>query len=234
MDGVLKALRSPVAKWITRGLLYGLGAIFLKLGVDPPEGVDEQAASAAEAIVGILMMVAAAVIDYVHHKKDLAEPPKGFVRLPMLLLLALVPVLVLAAGCDMATRDAQLLQVEAMKQIRGEWFNYHRTMSGQIRSDKTQLLDLAFAVDLERNAVDGAVAVEKVKELIAKRQQKAGEVETNLAALDGQFQQRIDLLNRTIELGSTTADTLNAWAQVQVLLHQEATTPTILPMLLGP
>lgn len=146
------------------------------------------------------------------------------------LLMAIAAAVVLA-GCSPATRESQLIQVEVLKQVRSEWQNHHKALTDQIRADKAQALDLAFRVDLAADAEDGKVPVERVYEHIAKRREKVAEVDANLDALDAQFQQRIDLVNRAIELGAVTAETLDAWAQVQLLLHNEATNPTLIPLL---
>ena len=140
----------------------------------------------------------------------------------------------LVAGCSTATRESQATQTALLEQVRSEWIVYHQKTIQQIRSDKRALLDLAFQVDLRAAAdPEGKVPVETVNQLIAKREQKMAEVEQGLAALNQDFAERLRLIDRGLRLGRTTAETLSAWAQVQMLLRNEASEPVLLPVLFG-
>lgn len=146
--------------------------------------------------------------------------------LPLILALATL------AGCGL--QESQDMQLAVLKQVKHEWVAYHQIVRQQIRSDKLAWLDLTFQVDLQAAAdADDKVPMEKVKELIAKRAALAATVDQNLLLLDADVAERIALIDRGIELGNVTRQTLDAWAQVELILREEAANPTLLPMLLG-
>ena len=149
-------------------------------------------------------------------------------------LVSLVFLAGLASGC--VSMRSQEAQVAVLRQVRDEFIKYHRVARGQIEGDKTGWLDMAFRVDLADAAAksaDGKLTVAEVTALVKQRGVKDKEVRAGLVALDNDFAQRLALIDRGIELGKVTLETLSAWAQVQAVLRAEAQSPVILPALLG-
>jgi len=67
--------RPLIAKYLTRAVLYGMTFVAAKLATDAPDG--DTATKIAEWGASAACAGAAMLIDYLHHKKDLAEvPPK--------------------------------------------------------------------------------------------------------------------------------------------------------------
>lgn len=101
MNGIVKVLRSPLAKVLERLIAYGAVALLMSLGLGEPEAQEEVAAwvpGLAFTLAGALLLGAQLLLDLWHHKKDRAEPPPaGFTDLPVLAVLAAVALLV--AGC---------------------------------------------------------------------------------------------------------------------------------------
>jgi len=109
MDAVLKAMRTPLAKWITRLLLYGVGLLVALMGMEVPEEAETQAGQIGEAAAGLLMILAGMGIDYLHHRTDKREMPdlgrgarRGAARMSTLLLLALAAA---GAGIGVGCQD---------------------------------------------------------------------------------------------------------------------------------
>jgi hypothetical protein len=102
MNGIVKVLRSPLAKVLERLIAYGAVALLMSLGLGEPEAQEEVAAwvpALAFTLAGALLLGAQLLLDLWHHKKDRAEPPPaGFADLPVLVILAAVATL-LVAGC---------------------------------------------------------------------------------------------------------------------------------------
>ena len=79
MDTIRKLIndygRPLLAKWITRGLLYGGAALAAKLSIDSPK--DDTMTEVGGWIAAGLCAAAALLLDRWHAKKDLAqEPPR--------------------------------------------------------------------------------------------------------------------------------------------------------------
>jgi len=73
-EQIARLVRTPLVKWTTRILLYGLGPLWAKLGVDAAN-LEGPAAAMGEGIGTALAWAVAAAIDLIHHRKDRAEPP---------------------------------------------------------------------------------------------------------------------------------------------------------------
>jgi len=73
-DLINKWGRPLLAKWVTRGLLYGGAALAAKLSIDAPKN-DTVAEVGGWVAAGVCALLAL-LIDRWHAKKDLAEPPK--------------------------------------------------------------------------------------------------------------------------------------------------------------
>jgi len=68
-DKIIELLRKPVAKIITRLILYGLVALFAKLGIDKANA-NETATALGEGLTSLVLFTLAAWIDKKHHDKD--------------------------------------------------------------------------------------------------------------------------------------------------------------------
>jgi len=77
MNGLTDLLRKPLAKFIERGILYGLAALFGVLGTTMPDGLLPGVPQTAEWLAALLLLGGAAGLDYWHHKKDRAYPHNG-------------------------------------------------------------------------------------------------------------------------------------------------------------
>lgn len=130
-----------------------------------------------------------------------------------ILIFALVALLAVGAGCQ-SFENSQRLQNLVMLQVRDEWVKHHETLTGQIAKDKAALIVQAWRASLKMAVgEDGKIALAAVLEKDAKRQVLEDEVKANLVALDGEFQERIDLLDRGIALGTFTLDAMSQWSR---------------------
>jgi hypothetical protein len=69
---IVKALRNPLAKLITRAVGYGLAVVYARAGIESAEaGAD--AAALSEAIVAAVMALLTAGADLLHHRADRAR-----------------------------------------------------------------------------------------------------------------------------------------------------------------
>ncbi len=75
METIINFLRAPASKIITRAILYGLTAIFAKLGIDAAEASGPSAAI-SDAVVTVLFLVLSAIVDRLHHNAD-TKPQVG-------------------------------------------------------------------------------------------------------------------------------------------------------------
>lgn len=66
MASIIQVFRKPLAKIITRAVLYGLTSW---LGVSAAQA-DEPATKVAEGVAALLLLIATGLLDRWHHKKD--------------------------------------------------------------------------------------------------------------------------------------------------------------------
>jgi len=205
---ILKALYASRKAWVggITVLLTGLFAVW----IGPALGLDaDQSAAIAVAIVaaGVAIIAGIAVED--HGTKSAGGGPP----VAMLLVLAL-GLAVAAGGCQQSYVSSQMAQLAAMKQVRIEMEGYHEQVLVQIQADKEQAISFAWKLDL-KDATDaqGNVPITVVMAKEAQRQVKQGEVRANLRRLDGEFGQRLKLLDRTILLGEFTLDSMGQWTR---------------------
>jgi acetyl-CoA acetyltransferase len=73
-EQIIKALRTPIAKFISRAVLYGLGVVYAAAGIDVGQ-VETDAAGIVEVVVAGVSFALAMAIDYAHHIADKADMP---------------------------------------------------------------------------------------------------------------------------------------------------------------
>jgi hypothetical protein len=71
---LIKALRTPIAKLVTRAVGYSLAFIYAKAGIDAGE-ISDDTAAVANAMVAIIIGGMTALADYLHHKADRNQMP---------------------------------------------------------------------------------------------------------------------------------------------------------------
>ena len=153
MKEVLPLMRQPVAKILTRLILYGLVALFGQLGVEQFEAGNE-AAALGLAGADLLLLVVGVLIDRYHHKKDtaLGATNAAMLRFPpghVPILILCLSGAVLLAGCG-GFSQSQALQLGVMRQFRAEMVAYHEKVKTQIEGDKTNALTIAWKWSLEQ------------------------------------------------------------------------------------
>lgn len=74
MTQITDIIRRPGVKMLTRLILYGLAAILAKLGAATATA-EGPAEAIAEGVFAAGALIAAALLDRWHHKRDLAETP---------------------------------------------------------------------------------------------------------------------------------------------------------------
>jgi len=72
MQMIQEMMRKPLAKILTRAVVYGLGALLAVAGVqDAQAEAAGLAAPIAEGLAGAILLIAGALLDRWHHRKDL-------------------------------------------------------------------------------------------------------------------------------------------------------------------
>jgi len=76
MDAIIQTLRKPVAKIVTRLILYGLVVIFGQAAATD-ETIIAGAGQLGDGLVAVAVSLLIIVIEKRHHDADIAEPPKS-------------------------------------------------------------------------------------------------------------------------------------------------------------
>lgn len=71
---LIKALRTPIAKFITRGVGYVLAFLYAKAGIDAAEA-GEDTGAIADSLVAVVIGGMTLLADYLHHRADKSETP---------------------------------------------------------------------------------------------------------------------------------------------------------------
>jgi len=206
---IFKALYQSRKAWVG-GLTILLTAVFVVWIGPALDLTAEQSSAIATALVvaGAAVIGGIAVEDHGTKSAGVDRPTR-----PVLLLLAL-GLAAAVAGCQQSYVASQMAQLAAMKQVRIEMEGYHEQVLVQVQGDKEQAIAFAWQLSL-RDAVDaeGKIALAAVLEKEAKRQEKQAEVRAALRRLDGEFGQRLKLLDRTILLGEFSLDSMGQWTR---------------------